>query len=173
MTDLVADLHPFCDIPTAPEPYIAHPFTLLRTRTGLIGRREELNLLTDWIARPETVGHARVFSLVAIGGQGKSALCWHWFNKIAPHELTGPRAVDGRVWWSFYESDATYENFVIPTLAYVTGHAANEVETHESAEVLQRNFCPKESVSRIVSALRIVSNLINDIEFGISFNNEP
>jgi len=55
----------------------------LRTRTGLAGRRAELNLLTDWIARLETVGHARVFSLVAIGGQGKSALSWHWFNSVS------------------------------------------------------------------------------------------
>ncbi|MHC4177411.1 MAG: DUF4062 domain-containing protein, partial [Planctomycetota bacterium] len=78
-------LHPAVDIPAAPEPYIAHQFTLLRARTGLVGRREELNLLTDWIARPEQLGHARVFSLVAIGGQGKSALSWHWFHEVAPH----------------------------------------------------------------------------------------
>ena len=120
-------LHSSVDIPTAPEPYIAHQFPLLRTRTGLIGRREELNLLTDWIVRRETVGHARVFSMVAIGGQGKSALAWHWFNQIAPNELTGPRAVDGRLWWSFYESDATHENFVIRAVAYVTGRPSEEV----------------------------------------------
>lgn len=127
-------LHPAVDIPAAPEPYIAHQFTLLRSRTGLVGRRGELNLLTDWIARPEQLGHARVFSLVAIGGQGKSALSWHWFNKIAPHELTGLRAVDGRVWWSFYESDASYENFVVRTLAYVTGRPADELRKKPLSE---------------------------------------
>ena len=87
----------------------------------------ELNLLTDWIVRPETVGHARVFCTVAIGGQGKSALSWHWFNHVAPNELIGARAVEGRVWWSFYESDATYENLLARTLAYVSGRPVDEV----------------------------------------------
>ncbi|MFC1597196.1 hypothetical protein ACFL5Q_04555 [Planctomycetota bacterium] len=76
-------LHPQVDFPAAPIPYIAPQYSLSRTRTGLAGRRVELNLLTDWIARPETVGHARVLSLVAIGGQGKSALSWHWFNSVS------------------------------------------------------------------------------------------
>jgi len=132
--EVARSLHPAVDIPAGPEPYIAHPFVLLRTRTGLIGRRDELNLLTDWIARPETLGHARVFALVAIGGQGKSALCWHWFNHVAPNELTGPRAVEGRVWWSFYESDASYENFVIRTLAYVSGRPEEEVRKEPLSE---------------------------------------
>lgn len=56
--------HYVSDIPTPPEPYIAHPYTLLQTR-GLIGRQRELNLLTDWITRPETMGHAHVMNVVA------------------------------------------------------------------------------------------------------------
>jgi tetratricopeptide (TPR) repeat protein len=31
------------------------------------------------------------------------------------------------MWWSFYESDATFENFVIRALAYVTGRAREEI----------------------------------------------
>ncbi len=34
----------------------------------------------------------------------------------------------GRMWWSFYESDATFENFVIRALAYVTRRSLAEVE---------------------------------------------
>lgn len=127
-------LHPAVEIPAAPEAYIAHQYSLLRARTGLVGRRDELNLLTDWIVNPETIGHARVFALVAIGGQGKSALAWHWFNSVAPNELTGPRAVDGRLWWSFYESDATYENFLIRATAYVTGRPTDEVRKRPLSE---------------------------------------
>src|SRR5215471_17890240 len=41
-------LHPPNLIPTAPAPYIAHPYSLLQTRE-VIGRRTELNLLTDWV----------------------------------------------------------------------------------------------------------------------------
>jgi hypothetical protein len=119
----LSDLHYVSDIPALPEPYIAHPYTLLQTR-GLIGRQEELDLLTDWIARPEPFHHARILSVVAIGGMGKSALTWHWFNSIAPQEMA-PLA--GRMWWSFYESDASFENFVARALAYASGQSEQRV----------------------------------------------
>src|SRR5207249_11561827 len=82
--DLTA-FHYVSDIPAPPEPYIAHPYTLLQTHT-LIGRQAELNLLTDWVTNPGSdVYLARVLNIVAIGGLGKSALTWKWFNDIAPH----------------------------------------------------------------------------------------
>ena len=118
-------LHNISDIPQPPEAYIAHPYTLLQSH-GLIGRQEELNLLTDWVAKPVTdVYRARVLSIVAIGGMGKSALSWKWFNDIAPQEM---KPLAGRVWWSFYESDARYENFITRTLAYVTNRQREEVQ---------------------------------------------
>lgn len=39
--------HPPNVIPTPPTAYIAHPYWLLQTRE-VVGRRDELNLLTDW-----------------------------------------------------------------------------------------------------------------------------
>jgi Domain of unknown function (DUF4062) len=106
--------HYVSDIPKPPETYIAHPYTLLQTR-DLIGRQNELNLLTDWVAKPlSEVYQARIFNIVAIGGLGKSALTWKWFNDIAPNEM---KPLAGRMWWSFYESDATFENFIIRALA--------------------------------------------------------
>jgi len=117
--------HYVSDIPKPPEIYIAHPYTLLQTR-DLIGRQTELNLLTDWVARPRSVVYqARIFNVVAIGGMGKSALTWKWFNDIAPNEM---KPLAGRMWWSFYESDATFENFIIRALAYVTGRAREDIE---------------------------------------------
>jgi hypothetical protein len=110
--------------PQPPEQYIAHPYTLLQTK-GLIGRLKELDLLTDWVAAPEKFGHARIFCVVAIGGMGKSALTWKWFNDIAPQEM---RSLAGRMWWSFYESDATFENLVIRALAYVSGQTIEKVK---------------------------------------------
>jgi tetratricopeptide (TPR) repeat protein len=118
-------LHNISEIPKPPEPYIAHPYTLLQSH-GLIGRQDELNLLTDWVAKPDAeVYSARILNIVAIGGMGKSALCWKWFNDIAPHEM---KPLAGRVWWSFYESDARYENFIVRTLAYVTQRPREEVQ---------------------------------------------
>ena len=102
-------------IPDKGEPYIAHPYTLLQMK-GLIGRKRELGVLTDWVSKPE-YKNIKIFNIVAIGGMGKSALTWTWFNEIAPQETK----LAGQVWWSFYESDATLENFVTRTLAYVSG----------------------------------------------------
>src|SRR5205085_1550207 len=116
--------HYVSDIPRPPEIYIAHPYTLLQTR-DLIGRQNELNLLTDWVAKPDSaVYQARIFNVVAIGGMGKSALTWKWFNDIAPKEM---KQLTGCMWWSFYESDATFENFIIRALAYVTGRAREDI----------------------------------------------
>jgi len=120
----VTTFHYIADIPEAPEPYIAHPYTLLQTHT-LIGRQKELKLLTDWVTGKELefdgqkapADSVRIMSVVAIGGMGKSALTWKWFTDVAPQEM---KNLAGRMWWSFYESDATFENFVIRALAYVS-----------------------------------------------------
>ena len=47
------DLHPANVIPTTPQPYIAHPYSLLQT-AQVIGRQAELNLLTDWVTTNQT-----------------------------------------------------------------------------------------------------------------------
>jgi tetratricopeptide (TPR) repeat protein len=120
----VPDFHPPNIIPKSPEPYIAHPYSLLQTK-DVVGRQVELNLLTDWVTTNKLVpADIRIFNLVAIGGMGKSALTWKWFNDIAPNEL--PKLA-GRMWWSFYESDAHWDNFIIRALAYVSGLSEKEV----------------------------------------------
>jgi tetratricopeptide (TPR) repeat protein len=117
--------HYVSNIPAPPEAFIAHPYTLLQTHR-LVGRQPELNLLTDWVAKSDSdIYRAHILNIVAIGGLGKSALTWKWFNDIAPQEMT-PLA--GRMWWSFYESDATFENFVTRALAYVTKQSLDEVQ---------------------------------------------
>ncbi|HEV7905794.1 MAG TPA: DUF4062 domain-containing protein, partial [Pyrinomonadaceae bacterium] len=121
----LSTFHYISDIPEPPEAFIAHPYTLLQTHR-LVGRQPELNLLTDWVAKPAaTIYRARILNVVAVGGLGKSALTWKWFNDIAPQEMS-PLA--GRLWWSFYESDATFENFVARALAYTTRQKLDEVQ---------------------------------------------
>ena len=108
--------HFVSDVQTPPAAYIAHPYVLLDS-TDVIGRQEEFDLLTDWATgASDELAAVRVMVLVAIGGMGKSALTWKWFSDIAPEEM---RPLAGRMWWSFYESDATFENFVVRALAYV------------------------------------------------------
>ena len=121
----VTAFHYVSEIATPPEAFIAHPYTLLQTHR-LVGRQPELNLLTDWVTRSEKqIYRARILSVVGIGGLGKSALTWQWFNDIAPVEI---KSLAGRMWWSFYESDATFENFVTRALAYVTRVTIDEVK---------------------------------------------
>jgi tetratricopeptide (TPR) repeat protein len=133
--------HYVSDIPKPPETYIAHPYTLLQTH-DLIGRQSELNLLTDWVAKPgSAVYQAPIFNVVAIGGMGKSALTWKWFNDIAPNEM---KPLAGRLWWSFYESDATFENFIIRALAYVAGRAREDI---------QKNTVPGEREEMLLAVL--------------------
>jgi tetratricopeptide (TPR) repeat protein len=127
----VPSLHPPNLIPTAPAPYIAHPYLLLQTRE-VVGRRAELHQLTDWVTANTIVPrNMRLFNVVAIGGMGKSALTWKWFNDIAPNELPH---LAGRMWWSFYESDAYFENFILRALAYVAGLPEAEVRQMPAPE---------------------------------------
>ena len=121
--------HYVSDIPAPPEAYIAHPYTLLQAHR-LVGRQPELNLLTDWVLKSKPP-HAAIFNVVAIGGMGKSALTWKWFNDIAPQEM---KPLAGLLWWSFYESDARFENFVIRALAYVSRRPREEVEKMPPSE---------------------------------------
>ncbi|MCP5071430.1 MAG: DUF4062 domain-containing protein [bacterium] len=128
-------MHFISDIPSPPQSYVAHPYTLLQTR-GLIGRRGELEHLTDWILHPERFRNASVLTVVGIGGTGKSALTWHWYSEVVAQEM---RPLAGRIWWSFYESDASFENFLSRTLAYVSGRDRETVEKlprHEREEEL-------------------------------------
>ncbi len=109
--------HYVSDIPRRPKPSSRIPIRYFKP-AALVGRQPELNLLTDWVAKPDSeVYNARILNVVAIGGLGKSALTWKWFNDIAPQEM---QPLAGRMWWSFYETDATFENFVTRALAYVT-----------------------------------------------------
>jgi tetratricopeptide (TPR) repeat protein len=116
-----AKLHRKSAIPAPPTPYVAHPYTLLQL-PGLVGRQAELNALTDWVADPAS--RLRIFCLVAIGGMGKSALAWKWLNDIAPQEI---KPLAGRLWWSFYESDATFDNFLERALVYVSDESEEAV----------------------------------------------
>jgi Domain of unknown function (DUF4062) len=118
--------HYVSSIPTPPREYVAHPYTLLQT-PSLIGRQKELNLLTDWVSKPTSEWYnARILCIVAIGGMGKSALTWKWFQDIAPNEM---QPLSGRMWWSFYESDASFDHFVTRALTYTSRRSIEEVQS--------------------------------------------
>jgi hypothetical protein len=148
----VVQLHRKTAIPKPPEAYIAHPYTLMQSRQ-LIGRAAELNALTDWVANSSApVFAARIFCLVAIGGMGKSALAWKWFNDIGPQEM---KPLTGRLWWSFYESDASFEAFLIRALCYVSGESeeAARALTWQDREALLLRHIEKEPYLFVLDGL--------------------
>lgn len=97
-------------IPSPPQPYIAHKYVQTR---DFFGRSSELRAINEW-ARDDSA----MMILEAIGGIGKSALKWYWVNNYANQVIEN---LDGVIWWSFYETDATVTNFVSHCLAYITG----------------------------------------------------
>jgi tetratricopeptide (TPR) repeat protein len=85
--------------------YLAHPYPISANFTG---RAAEKEVLTHWLN--DDHNHP-LLVLRALGGFGKSALTWHWLT----HDVDAkhwPRVV----WWSFYEGDASFENFLRDTL---------------------------------------------------------
>jgi hypothetical protein len=124
-------LHRASIIPEPPAPYIAHPYTLLESN-GLFGRKTELELLTAWLTnRRSDLKLTRLLALVAIGGMGKSSLAWTWFNQL---QTKSHIPLAGSLWWSFYESDAHYENFIARLLAYATGQSEEEARRKPLAQ---------------------------------------
>jgi tetratricopeptide (TPR) repeat protein len=113
---------------------------LLQTK-DVVGRKEEIALLVDWLAKDTLAAKdVRILSVVAIGGMGKSALTWKWFQDIAPKHFDG---LAGRMWWSFYESDAHWENFIIRALAYTAAMSEDDV----------RRLAPSARSERLLSVL--------------------
>lgn len=115
-------------IPIKPTPYIAHPYILTRK---FFGRKHELGLLDAWALNDDL----RVMIVEAIGGVGKSALTWEWFNQNAKN-------YDGAMWWSFYDSDSSVTNFVRHALTYLTGQPLADFNTitAESEKLLLKLF---------------------------------
>lgn len=87
---------------------LVHPYTLPEHFTG---RAKERAMLTEWLERD--AAHP-VFVLRALAGFGKSALTWKWLTAdVCPEKW--PRVL----WWSFYETGATFDAFVKETLVYL------------------------------------------------------
>ncbi|MBF6591837.1 MAG: DUF4062 domain-containing protein, partial [Ktedonobacterales bacterium] len=113
-------------IPVPPTPYLAHPYILGRR---FYGRQAELAALDAWAASSDPM-----LLIDAIGGAGKSALTWHWTQERSGSAIPQRASV---VWWSFYESDATMDNFLSHTLAYLHQQPIEEIAKMPRAEAEQ------------------------------------
>jgi tetratricopeptide (TPR) repeat protein len=107
---------------------LKHPYPMPPNFTGRVAERE---MLTQWLQDDST---RPLFVLRALGGFGKSALCWHWLlNDVSPARF--PRVV----WWSFYEGDASFDSFLRETLEYLAeGKVADLYPRQQADELLRR-----------------------------------
>lgn len=90
-------------------------------------------MLTDWLES----GKHSVLVLTAIGGMGKSAITWVWAQRdVLGESLPGIEGAtkatktdgkeatagpEGVLWWSFYEREARFSNFLDAALSYASG----------------------------------------------------
>jgi hypothetical protein len=88
--------------------FFAHTYAMPPNFTGRI---QEKRMLSDWLG---DANHPLLI-LRALGGFGKSALAWHWLK----HEVK-PSLWPRVVWWSFYENDSSFGNFLVETLDYLS-----------------------------------------------------
>ncbi len=100
---------------TPPQPYFAHPYPLQKNFTGRVAER---NMLTEWL----TKGRHPMLALNAIGGMGKTALSWYWIQEDV---IKGGLSPHGIIWWSFYDKESSFENFLKHAILYVTGGRIN------------------------------------------------
>lgn len=123
-------LHNVVSPPAPPQAFIAHPYILLQTE-DIIGREYEFDLLDQWVVQDNLKSQSAIFCLVAIGGMGKSCITWKWFIE---EKYSTNTPFKGKMWWSFYESDASFENFILRSLAYVKGQKIELVSAMSVSE---------------------------------------
>jgi tetratricopeptide (TPR) repeat protein len=86
--------------------FYGHRYGDLATFTG---RVDELKMLDTWLANKDEA----LLMLRALGGFGKSALAWTWFNRVDREQW------QTAVWWSFYEKESGFESFLSETLKHL------------------------------------------------------
>ena len=101
-------------------------------RTNFIGRKTQLQTLSDWAQPADTTS---VLLFEAIGGNGKSMLTWEWTQKHAEKAREGHEPWAGRFWYSFYEKGAIMRDFCQHALAYMTQQPLETFEKKSTPEM--------------------------------------
>jgi len=119
-------------LPLPPAPYLAHPYPIQENFTGRVRERA---MLTDWVSGADS---RPMLSLVGMGGLGKSALTWYWLHEDLPQEKL---KLAGTIWWSFYESEASFESFLSHTLFYASGGTIDPSQLPSDYDRMQCLWC--------------------------------
>ena len=119
-------------VPKLPQPYLAHPYPIQENFTG---RRTERAMLTEWVREADS---RPMLSLVGMGGLGKSALTWFWLHEDLPQEKL---KLSGIVWWSFYETEASFESFLSHALLYASGGTIDSTRIDSDYDRMHALWC--------------------------------
>ncbi len=130
---------------------LKHPYPMPPNFTGRVAER---TMLTQWL---NDDSENRLCIIRALGGFGKSALTWYWLTHDVD-SIQWPKVL----WWSFYESDASFENFLKEALEYLSVGDVNKMSSHEQYLVL-RNKLRQKPILIILDgferALRVFNNM--------------
>jgi tetratricopeptide (TPR) repeat protein len=108
---------------------LVHPYPMPANFTGRNAEREMLQTWLDAEGNPLLV-------IRALGGFGKSSLVWYWLlHDVAP--TSWPHVV----WWSFYEADASLDNFLLRTLKHLRVADSNRCSGKQGAAILLDELC--------------------------------
>jgi tetratricopeptide (TPR) repeat protein len=123
-------------------PNLVHPYGLQANFTGRVREREEL---TAWLADDAQ----SICALIAMGGMGKSALAWYWVKNdvLTAAQASSAFAVDGVMWWSFYEGESSFAKFIDEAFKYASNQPTIDAElfptTYDRAQELRKQLQTK------------------------------
>jgi hypothetical protein len=135
-------------------------------KTEFVGRAAELATLDAWARSGKPI-----MQVVAIGGQGKSALTWTWFNK---HAQTTIPDFAGGLWWSFYESDYTLPRFVATALHLLGGYSREALDklNREAREEALFELCRERACLFVFDGLERILNAYRTLRPGTQTDEE-
>jgi tetratricopeptide (TPR) repeat protein len=113
-------------IPVPPNPYFPHHYALGANFTGRVSERQ---MLSHWLLH-ET---KPVFTLVAMGGMGKTSLTWYWLQNGLDLSI-----LDGLLWWSFDGGEAAFPHFLTEAISYTSNQAIDpaDLSFHDQVQTL-------------------------------------
>ncbi|MCB9135392.1 MAG: toll/interleukin-1 receptor domain-containing protein, partial [Anaerolineales bacterium] len=123
-----------------PSWFLAHPYGMPPNFTGRVAERARLTSWLEGRNKPALV-------VRALGGFGKSALTWHWLL----HDVDR-RRWPHVVWWSFYETQASFETFLRETLDYFFQQGLT-VYTYQPTNKPTNQLTPRQQIQILLGIL--------------------
>jgi tetratricopeptide (TPR) repeat protein len=105
--------------------------------TSFVGREQELNDLTSWLTETDCkYTNSRILCICDLGGTGKSALVWNWFNDIDNKRLVAQQGYNS-FWATFYARNYDWFQFLLHFSKELNLRVVGRLDTLQSQLDLQ------------------------------------